>query len=70
MNGLTSITLSDHFNKPLDVHNIEARFAKNNNLCLPHPRTIYLKKGFSHTDVNLLKKITTRSKQKQNFIFF
>ena len=28
MNGLTSKTLSDRFNKPLDVHNIETRFAK------------------------------------------
>ena len=27
MNGLTSKTLSDRFNKPLDVHNIETRFA-------------------------------------------
>ena len=45
MNGLTSKTLSDHFNKPLDVHNIETRFAKNNNLCLPHPRTNYCRSG-------------------------
>ena len=39
MNGFTSKTLSNHVNKPLDIHNIETRFAKNNNLCLSHPRT-------------------------------
>ena len=47
MNGFTSKTLSDHFNKALDVHNIETRFAKNNNLYLPHPRTNYMKKGYT-----------------------
>ena len=47
MNGLTSKTLSDRFNKPLDVHNIETGFAKNNNLCLPHPRTNHMKKALA-----------------------
>ena len=69
MNGLTSKTLSDRFNKPLDVHNIETRFAKNNNLCLPHPRTNYMKKGFSYTGVNL-EQITTGSEKMQKFVFF
>ena len=54
MNGLTSKTLSDHFNKPHDIHIFETRFAKNNNLCLPHPRTNYTKKGFSYYKVLLL----------------
>ena len=69
MNGLTSKTLSDRFNKPLDVHNIETCFAKNNNLCLPHPRTNYMKKGFSYTGVNL-EQITTGSEKMQKFVFF
>ena len=63
MNGLTSKTLSDRFNKPLDVHNIETRFVKNNNLCLPHPRTNYMKKSFSYTGVNL-EQTTTGSEKK------
>ena len=52
MNGLASKTLSDRFNKPLDVHNIETSFAKNNNLWLPHPRTNYMRKRFSCTGIN------------------
>ena len=63
MNGLTSKTLSDRFNKPLDVHNIETRFAKNNNLRLPHPRTNCMKKGFSYTWVNCWNKLPLEVKK-------
>ena len=69
MNGLTSKTLSDHFNKPLDVHNIETRFAKTNNLCLPHIRTNYMKKGFSYTGINCWNKLPLEVK-KAKFVFF
>ena len=57
MNGFTSKTLSDRFNKPLDLHNIETRFAKNNNLCLPHPRIKYTEKGFSYAGVKCWNKL-------------
>ena len=68
INGLTFKTLSDCFNKPLDVHNIETRFAKNNNLCLPHPRTNYMKKGFSYTWVNSFNKLPLEVKKAKFFI--
>ena len=68
INGLTSKILSDRFNKPLDVHNIETRFAKNNNLCLPHPRTNYMKKGFSYTWVNCFNKLPLEVKKANFFI--
>ena len=56
-------TLSDHFNKPLDVHNIETRFDKNNYLCLPHPRTNYMKNGFSYNGVNCWNKLLLEVKK-------
>ena len=62
MNGVTSKTLSDRFIKPHDLHNIETRFAKNNNLCLPHPRTNYMKKGFSYNGVNCWNKLPQKAK--------
>ena len=68
MNDLTSKSLSDRFNKPLDVHNIETRFAKNNNLCLPHPRTNYMKKGFSYTGVNCWNKLPLEVKKEKTGI--
>ena len=61
MIGLTSKTLSERFNKPLDVHNIETRFAKNNNLFLPHPRTNYMKKGY--TGLNCWNKLPLEVKK-------
>ena len=69
INDLTSKTLSDHFNKPLDVHNIETRFAKNDNLCLPHPRTNY-EKGFSYTGVNCWNKLPLEVKKSKNLYSF
>ena len=65
MNGLTSKNLSE----PLDVHNIETRFAKNNNLCLPH-RTNYMKKGFSYTGVNCWNKLPLEVKKSKNLYSF
>ena len=60
----------DRFNKPLDVHNIETRFAKNNNLCLPHPKTNYMKKGFSYTEVNCWNKLPLEVKKSKNLYSF
>ena len=70
MNGLTSKTLSDRFNKPLEFHSIETHFAKNNNLCLPHPRTNYMKKGFSYTGVNCWNKLPLEVKKSKNLYSF
>ena len=70
MNGLTSKTLSDRFNKLLDVHTIETHFAKNNNLCLPYPRTNCMKKGFSYTGVNCWNKLPLEVKKSKNLYSF